>query len=372
MHRKLFMRIGTFMLVSVIVASCHKFGDYFDHGNGEKDKGFVYILSNESSQNKVLVYQQQENGQLQYKTAVNTGGKGNDMGLGSQGAVVISQSKKWLYAVNAGDNTISSFKVSSEGGLTPHQTIASGGATPLSLDVYGQLLYVVNGGGNICGFKIDDNGDLSKLAGSDKPLSMPMAGPAQISFKPGGKVLVVTEKATNSISTYLLDGMGVTGNAHTQDAEAETPFGFAFAFHDKLIVTDAFGGRPGESQITSYTVGYDGNVNLVSRLPIFQAAACWIVLSKSQEYGLITNTGSNSISAIRIRPSGELVLLDSVAAKTGNSPIDICISANEKYVYALSQMSRAISQYKIEGNGKLKSIGELTGLTPAASGMAVF
>lgn len=372
MNRKQFLYVGIFLFMCSIYSSCKKFDRFFDHSKGRDKNDLVYINSNEPGENKVLIYKQHSNGELKFKTAVPTGGEGTGAGLGSQGAVIVSKSGEWLYTVNAGDNTISVFKISSDGDLMLYQTINSGGSMPVSLDVYDKLLYVVNAGGNICGFRIMEDGKLEKLTGSEQPLSAADAGPAQISFKPGGKVLVVTEKNTNSITTYVLDESGVAGGSMTVPAEAETPFGFAFAFHDKLIVTNAFGGRPDESEITSYKVEDDGTVNLISRLPVFQAAACWIVLSRNQEYGFITNTASNSITSIKIKPSGELVLLNSVAAMTGEGPIDICIDSDQKFAYAVSQKSQTISEFKILPDGKLKHIGEATGLTPAASGMAIY
>lgn len=372
MNRKRFLFGCTSIVISALLFSCNKFEHLFPHGNGKDRKNIVYVMSNETSHNKILSYRQRTNGKLEFIAATSTGGSGAGASIGSQGSVVLSKYGKWLYTVNAGDNTISVFRVSNEGNLLLYQNINSGGKMPVSLDVYEKLLYVVNGGGNICGFKIQDDGMLQKIEASGKPLSKMVAGPAQISFRPGGKVLAVTEKMTNSITTYALNDMGVAGDPQTTDANAETPFGYAFAFHNKMIVTDAFGGRPGESQVTSYEVGNDGSVTFISRLPVFQAAACWIALSKNNKYGLLTNTASNSISSIKIDPSGELHLIDSVAAKTASSPIDIGIDQDGGYVYAISQMSQMISQFRITQDGKLKPIGDVPGLTPFASGIAIY
>ncbi len=73
----------------------------------------------------------------------------------------------------------------------------SGGTMPLSVTIHGNIVYVVNGGGsgNISGFTMSSRGVLSPIAGSTLPLSSSAAGPAQISFSPNGRVLVVTEKA---------------------------------------------------------------------------------------------------------------------------------------------------------------------------------
>jgi len=38
---------------------------------------------------------------------VNSGGAGYGAGLGSQGALILNETHSWLFAVNAGDNTVS-------------------------------------------------------------------------------------------------------------------------------------------------------------------------------------------------------------------------------------------------------------------------
>ena len=67
-------------------------------------------------------------------------------------------------------------------------------------------MYVLNAGGagNIAGFRLE-HGRLSAIANSSRPLSGSAAGPAEISFDPSGRFLVVTEKNTNRLSTYAVD-----------------------------------------------------------------------------------------------------------------------------------------------------------------------
>jgi 6-phosphogluconolactonase (cycloisomerase 2 family) len=242
---------------------------------------------------------------------------------------------------------------------------------PVSLTTHQSLLYVVNSGGNICGFKIESNGWLSKLEGSSRPLSSEMTMPAEILFKPDGSLLVVTEKATNKIVTYQLNKEGVAQPPVFHPAQAETPFGFVFTNGGHLIVTDAFGGMPGKSVVTSFSVS-GSSVNLKSNIPINQAAACWVVLNKQENFAYVTNTASNSISSIEVRPDGTLYLVDSVAAKTGKSPTDICLSGNAAFVYTVNEKSGTIGEYRILPKGRLQSIGDAPGLPPSAVGLAAF
>ena len=109
--------------------------------------------------------------------------------------------------MNAGSDELSLFAVEG-GGLALADRVASGGATPTSVAVSGDLVYVLNNGTpNIAGFRIDD-GRLVELEGSTRPLSADDADPAQVSFSLDGRTLVVTERGTDSISTYAIDEHG--------------------------------------------------------------------------------------------------------------------------------------------------------------------
>ena len=239
---------------------------------------------------------------------------------------------------------------------------------PVSVTVYQSLLYVVNGGGNICGFKISSNGWLSKIDGSSRPLSSVTAAPAEILFKPDGSSLVVTEKATNKILTFKVNRNGVAQPPTLHPAEAETLFGFVFAGNEHFIVTDAFGGMPNKSAVTSFSIKTN-SVKLKSNILINQTAACWVVLTRNEDFAYVTNTGSNSISSLEVKPDGSLHLLDSVAVKTGKSPTNICLSGNASFVYNVNEMSGTIGEYRILPNGRLHAIGEVSGLPPSAVGL---
>src|SRR5439155_25216085 len=101
--------------------------------------------------------------------------------------------------------------------------------------------------GNIAGFMIASDGTLAPLPGSTRPLSAAAVGPAQIQFSPDGRLLVVTEKATNLIDSYVVGPDGLAAGPTPQPSAGATPFGFDFDKRGHLIVSDAFGGAPGLS-----------------------------------------------------------------------------------------------------------------------------
>jgi 6-phosphogluconolactonase len=304
---------------------------------------------------------------------VPTGGLGTGGGLGSQGALVLNDSGHRLFAVDAGSNEINAFRVKGTG-LTLTDSVASGGVLPISLTVHRHVLYVLNVGdgatpANITGFRVEQDGMLTPLAGSARALSADSVGPAQIQFSPDGRVLVVTEKARNQIDTYVVGPDGLTTSPTPQ--AGETPFGFEFDKRGHLIVSDAFAGAAGESALSSYAVAQDGTPTAITPLaPDGQTAACWVVTTKDGRYAYTTNTGSNNVSSYSIGRNGSLTLLAGVAGTTGGAPIDADVSVDSRYLYTLDSAAHGISAFAVGKDGSLRAIPGVAGLPTAAVGLA--
>ncbi len=336
--------------------------------------GYVYSETNESGMNKINRFRQGENGILLPLSSVESGGAGNGLGLGSQGAVILDTNHEWLFAVNAGDNSISSFSVGSDGSLTLAHTISSGGTTPISLTTYNNYLYVVNGGSSsICGFELSAGGMMTKINDSNQPLSANPAGPAQIAFQPEGKVLYVTEKATNKIGIFKLDG-GRAMPGTFMNSVGETPFGFSFTQTENyMVVSNAAGGAAGMGSATSYTTDMMGNTNDVNGAePDQQAAPCWVAVTKSGRFAYVTNTASNNISAYYVSPVGALHYIFFSNSTTGEGPTDLTVSGNNMNVYVLNSVSQSLGQYKRNAFGQLQLIATITGLSASQAGMAAY
>ena len=308
-----------------------------DAGGGEQDgRAGVYTLSNGAQSNEVIAFARASDGQLNPAGTFTTGGRGSGGGLGSQGAIVLSEDGQLLYAVNAGSNDIASFRVTNNG-LVRVATISSGGTRPISIAAGHGLLYVLNAGGsgNITGFRAGEDGRLDAIPNSTRPLSSGASAPAQVGITPSGRVLVVTEKATNKITTYLLGPGGTPGAPIVNASAGRTPFGFTFDQHGVLIVSEAFGGAANASAASSYLVNADGTLDVVSAsVPTTESAACWFVVTKNGRFAYTTNTGSASVSGYEVK-DGALRLLNA-DGKTGNTdpiPLDAALSVNSRYLY---------------------------------------
>src|SRR6185503_6089369 len=237
--------------------------------------------------------------------------------------------------------------------------------------------YALNAGGsgNISGFSIAFNGDLTPIAGSTRPLSNGAAGPAQIEFAPGGQWLVVTEKATNKISTYPVGPNGAAGAGVATSASGTTPFGFGFTNSGFLVVSEAFGGAANGSAVASYDAEGDGSWDVVSP-SVFttETAACWIVVTNSGRYAYTTNAGSGTVTGYAIHQGG-LTLLDADGVTgtigAGSGPSDMAISRDSRYLYARATNPNRIGVFSIGADGSLTSVsGGATGLPAGWNGLA--
>jgi len=335
--------------------------------------GAVYTASNAAAGNAILAFPRSADGSLGAPQSFATGGAGTGAGLGNQGGVVLSRNGRLLFAVNAGSNDISVFRVAPNG-LSLLDRAPSGGQLPISVTAGRRLVYVLNAGGtgNVSGFRLRDDGTLSPLPGSTRPLSSNAADPAQIELGADEGLLVVTEKATNVISTYTVDREGFATGPTPQASVGQTPFGFAFS-KGTLVVSEAFGGAADASAMSSYRFGAGHGLQVISAsVPTTETAACWVAITPNGRFAYTTNTGSGSISGYRLEPNGRLTLLDpgGVTATTGGGPIDLAFTGNGQYLYSLNGSGSTISGFRVHSDGSLAPNGTTTGLPAGANGLA--
>jgi 6-phosphogluconolactonase len=336
---------------------------------GKGGKSDVYTSTNAADGNKVLAFDRAGNGSLKPAGSFATGGDGTGAGLGNQGALAFARGGRFLYVVNAGSDSISTFVIHRG---RPHLagTTPSGGDQPISLTVHGRLLYALNdGSSSISGFRINRHGDLTALSGSTEPISGSDA--AQVEFSNGGDVLVVTNKDTNTIDTFVVGSDGRPGPGQSQASEGDTPFGFAFDRAGHLVVSEAFGGAAGASAVSSYSLDSAGLLSTISAsVPDHEAAACWIAITRNGRFAYTTNTGSASISSYSIAGDGSLGLLEQVAAATGagSTPTDLAPSPR-RVLLALLPGTGEVASYRVAGDGGLTPVDQVGGVPGAATGL---
>ncbi len=332
--------------------------------------GAVYALTNSQAGNAVVVYDRGADGALTPAGTVASGGVGTGAGLGSQGAVIVSDDHRFLFAVNAGSDSVSSFRIRPSG-LELVDTAPSGGDMPTSVAFHSGLLYVLNAGvpNSVSGLLVSRDGRLTPIPGSTRPLSGPATAPAQVGFSDDGATLVVTERATNLVDTYGVGDDGLLTGPFSYPSAGPTPFGFAIDRRGTLFVSEA--GTGGGA--STYRLGDAAALEPRSSMIMTgQRAACWAVISKNGRYGYVTNAGTGNISGFAIEPDGTASLLDAdgVTAVTGGNPTDVAMSQDGRFLYArVAQLGR-ISVFRVASDGSLEALPPFSGTPAGLAGLA--
>lgn len=335
--------------------------------------GAVYVLTNQASGNAVMVFRRAPDGALSFAASFATGGAGMGTGadpLGSQGALALAPGHRLLFAVDAGSNEISEFAVR---GLKLRllDKVSSHGVKPVSVAVHGGLVYVVNAGGapDVAGFVIDPfTNRLIYLPGSARPLAGgTAAAPAQVGFSQDGGVLMVTEKGTSKIDTFTINDDGYASHQMTTASSGATPFGFEFARRGIVVVSEA-----GPNALSSYEVGNDGSVELISgSVPNGQKATCWAVVTNDGRYAYTASAATAGISSYEIGWRGVLSLLNPVAAVTvsGSTPTDIALSSDSRFLYVREGGNGTVSGFRVEWDGSLTPVNTVSGIPAGSQGI---
>ena len=334
----------------------------------------VYVQTNAADNNEVIAFRRSEDGTLAALGRYSTGGRGTgEPHLPSQSSVVLSNDGGRLLVVNAGSDELSLFAVEPDG-LQLADRVDSGGSKPTSVAVSGALVYVLNNGTpNISGFDLE-NGKLTALEGSTRPLSGDDADPAQISFTPDGLALIVTERGTNRISSYAIDERGYAEGPTTVESSGRTPYGFDFTPQGSLIVVEAFGGETGAAAASSYAVSGDGQVTAMSgSVGDTRSEVCWAAVTNDGRFAYVTNFGDCTVSSYEISGDGSLELRDPVAASTrqGEKGIrDEAISRDGRYLYAIDPDAQKLFGWTVGQDGRLTTVGEFEGVPDTVAGLA--
>jgi len=330
----------------------------------------VYTLTNALGDNRVLVLEQHANGALVEVISVSTGGTGLGANLGSQGALSFSHEGRWLIAVNAGSNTVSTFAVEDEQ-LVLASVTPTGGTMPISVTSHGRLVYVLNAGdaGNVTGFHLGRDGKLAPIPGSTQGLGGTATGPAEVKFSNGGEFLVVTEKNANQIALFEVED-GVAQPPTLTPSAGKTPFGFDIDPRDNVIVSEAATGSASSYRLRERS---DRLAVISAAVPTNQAAPCWLITTPNGRYAFTGNAGSGTITAFAIRRSGILERVSASGADgstgAGSHTIDLAVSADGQYLYALANVGQTVTAFSIARDGTLTQTGQFVGVPVSTVGL---
>jgi 6-phosphogluconolactonase len=341
-------------------------------------QGAVFTETNGAGGNAVAAFARGEDGSLSYAGTFPTGGNGiggTTDPLASQYSLILSDDAKLLFVVNAGSNSISTFRVDGAN-LSLVGTTSSGGQLPTSLAIARSTLYVLNANSNsVAGFDIGKNGSLTPDGRASSSLAAGAAGGSAVRASDDGKWLVVTEKGSKTIDVFSVRGNGALGSPVRSVSSGISPFGFDFVNGDQIAVSEA-----GSGAASSYDISKDGSLRVDSPSVSTngQAAPCWLIATADGHFAFTANAGSGTISGYTVGSHGELTLLNAsgVTGSTGagSTPLDLDLSRGDKYLYVLESGAGRIGAFAVGANGSLSTLAGIGGLSANSGlqGIAVY
>jgi len=353
-----------------ILASARGFAQTTESGD---DSGAVFAMTNGVDKNEIIAFRRNDDGTLQETRRFSTDGRGsggNVDPLGSQGSLVLSGDHSHLFAVNAGSGELSMFRV--EGDLLSlEDKVVSGGSEPVAVTQHGNLVYVVNAGGNgnVVGFRWQ-NGQLTEISNSTRFLSGSNSAPGSIAFSPDGKFVAVSEKQTSKLDVFSVQGDGTLSPAVVTPSAGPGEFAISFAPNGTALVSETGpAGGVDASALSSYALLASGSLSPISTsVPTLGAATCWQVTTPDGRFVYTANAGTATVSGFSIGANGSLAPLPGTIQGTnpsGAANIDITISSNGKFLYTLNTGNGTIGMFAIHKDGTLANLGTVDGITAA-------
>ena len=352
----------------------------------------VYVQTN-SAPNYVLAFDRNSDGTLGGAIRYATGGNGKPTAnpplgipfLDSAGSVVLSDDGRFLFVVNAGDNSVTSFRVG-PGGLQREDNVNTDGSRPISATSHGKLLYVLNSEAtqaSITGFRVGADGTLIQIA--HQSTSQPNGGmPAQIQFDASGDWLTVSERnggAIGQIDVFAVDKNGVAGAPSASPSSDNGPFGIAFTHQDLMIVSnehfpDVFAPGPLLSTVSSYAFS-DGSIAAIDTELANAGGACWNVITNDDKYVLVTSPFTGNINSFAIGKHGKLIPVNesSVVATASGATLDEALSRDSHHLYVLDSagfVSSVVDEYAVNKDGTVTLVGSTAAFEGSASGAAAW
>ena len=353
--------------------------------HGQVPQGAVYVQTNALDGNEVAAFGRNLDGTLFHIGDYATGGAGSTEFDGGEGldplisadSVIAVKNEQFLVTVNAGSDTVTSFRIEDNFSLTRITTISSGGVGPNSLAYNNGRLFVSNidrdgfalgdptvprgepnDEGNITGFFMNDEGILAPIPGSTVDLDN---RPADLGFSADGTRLIVTSitagsaalpgpNAANSVAVFDVDSNGAitgmvgsatgtqVGNKEGRNLASAIDFDTAVVDGREFVVVtearefNAAGAPPALPALQAGSVSVyellgdgslvstDDDVSIGNPLgspfdPSNQLTTCWIDFGADGQTFYVSNAINASLSSLYLDGNGELTVLNEVAAQ---------------------------------------------------------
>jgi 6-phosphogluconolactonase len=303
-----------------------------------------YLYAAIPSSNEIAVYREDPNsgGLIQVVGSPLTAGPAVQ-------SLAMHPSGKYLYAANAGQNTVSLFDIEGGGSLTEVTPRQSTGSAPtlVAIDPAGAYLYVANSGTfDISVFSIGSTGGLTAVpqctsSGICSATALIGMSALNMAVAPSGNVLYVTGPGIGSqgaIQAYPLNngtlGTPITGSPYTTGSG---PSGLAISPNGGFLYT----ANRLDGSISEFTINSDGSLTQMANSPIGETYTSpqAALIDKSGSYLYVANQGNGNLIGYSIGSNGSLTLLGSSPFITGTEPSTLAGDPGGGYLFVGNQAS---------------------------------
>lgn len=399
-----------FLSIEIILAAVPVRGAY-----ASEFVGSLYIQSNAAEANEVFHYGRRQDGTLSLVGKHPTGGKGSGTykpltgqdpapnAFEGAGSVILSSDRKMLFTTNGGDNSVSSFRVGSDG----HPSLIdckptgeavegrSGTAKSLAYSDKHRTLYALHafGPNHLRVYEVEAGkltlrpqrrsvdtpskvGRVSTqavLSPDKRFLLVDVLFDEHPSMNPDGSPKLVVTNATDKdgLVVFPVESDGALGEPMFQDAGGAGPFFIQFLHGSR----DTF--LNGHAVSDGVSIGRIDSKGRVAHDPVVAIDAsagapselCWLALSSDNRMVFATNFGFSNVSSYFLR-DGKLTLAKDPACPAvpgdgkfravnnlvSSGPNDSWLSPDDKTFYQLYSNASVLVAYRVNADARLSEI----------------
>jgi 6-phosphogluconolactonase (cycloisomerase 2 family) len=330
--------------------------------------GTVYVESNtaKANGNTVIAMQYGAGGNLSplRVTEYPTGGAGStdltDSGvLDADHHLWYDASKKLLFAVNQGSDTIAVFNVAADGSLTPVQgsPFPSGGMAPASVSVVGDTAIVANkaqdGVRNLetvaptyATFHVGPTGALTQFG----PVisALPKSSPTDVDPAPNGTFVLSTEEG-GPFRAFTLGPNGLTQGSNSPLApdasifpanfDAAKKWGLGISAHPKMPLE--YIGMATVNKVAVYQYDATGKLTFVRAVDAPGAELpCWTLVNAAGTRLYTANAGNDSVNVFDLTDPTNPKPLQNLKLHGDGNPWDMRFDPTEKEIFLITPRAR--------------------------------
>lgn len=341
--------------------------------------GAVYVMTNEINTsgdgNAIAAFLRADDGSISFNGRFPTGGNGSTDFDGGEGldplisaySLINTPDNRFLLAVNAGSNTVSSFRINTDFSLTLIDVESTDGAGtgaigPNSIAYFDGLVYVTNidadgdlgepiQEGNITGFEMTATGQLFPIPNSTRELNN---RPAAVRFSPNGDYLLISSinAGSNQLESFDQDALVVYGVDEQGLLSANQTDGVTSTLQNNAE------GRNLPSAIGFEMIARDNGIfAVVTEAREFQVDGAPPVFPELQ---------TGSVSVWQLMPGGTLnpIELDVPASSAEDNQRTACwitVSPDSQNFWVSNALDASITSFTFSGQpGEIERVGDLT------------